>query len=159
MAQVQCPNCGGYKVNTETAILDSKGRMRFSCGGVVFLTFFGIGGILTGIVFLGMGLSPEKNQPPVCLPIGFLELLFGIFFTVLLIYYIYSYFAASKVEEYHHTCLLCGYEWRRREGEPLPPVTVRPDLIAKGDQRLREEEAEEQARRTAWWIQQQQQKK
>jgi hypothetical protein len=44
---------------------------------------------------------------------------------------------------HHFECALCGYSWSWAEGEPLPPVTVRPDLISKGSQRLQEEED--------WW--------
>jgi hypothetical protein len=44
---------------------------------------------------------------------------------------------------HHFECAICGYRWSWADGEPLPPVTVRPDLISKGSQRLQEEED--------WW--------
>jgi len=40
---------------------------------------------------------------------------------------------------YWYRCYLCGYEWSWRSDEPKPQVTIRPDLIAKGEQRLEEE--------------------
>jgi transposase-like protein len=49
---------------------------------------------------------------------------------------------------YRYLCHLCGYRWTWRTGTPYPPVTVRPDLIAKGEQKLQEEEA---ARRWRQW--------
>ena len=40
----------------------------------------------------------------------------------------------------YYKCDLCGYAWYWGPGHPLPSVNIRPDLIAKGEQRLREEE-------------------
>jgi hypothetical protein len=53
---------------------------------------------------------------------------------------------------YGFSCELCGYAWVWRTDQPRPPVTVRPDLIAAGNQRL---EAEAERRREEdEWVQQ-----
>ena len=44
------------------------------------------------------------------------------------------------VEKYFNACYLCGYKWEWQVGTPEPSINVRPDLMAKGEQRLREEE-------------------
>jgi hypothetical protein len=41
-------------------------------------------------------------------------------------------------------CQLCNHKWQWTPGQPLPEVTVRPDLIAAGEKRLRKEEAHRQ---------------
>lgn len=43
-------------------------------------------------------------------------------------------------DRYHFLCKLCGYRWHLDPGDPAPAVTVRPDLIAKGEQLLIEEQ-------------------
>jgi predicted RNA-binding Zn-ribbon protein involved in translation (DUF1610 family) len=34
-------------------------------------------------------------------------------------------------------CSICGFHWVWEEGTPYPPITVRPDLIAKGEEHRR----------------------
>jgi hypothetical protein len=43
----------------------------------------------------------------------------------------------TKTNVYSYLCDLCGYRWSWRKGaEPWPDGHVRPDLIAKGEQKL-----------------------
>lgn len=78
--------------------------------------------------------------------------------------YFAAFYAESKKppQTPRYRCNLCGYIWEQKPGEKLD-VTVRPDLIAKGEQKLREEEEKrkELARHAAahHWRQQQQKKK
>ena len=37
------------------------------------------------------------------------------------------------------TCSLCGYIWEERSGDVPPTVTVRPELIQRGAEKLEEE--------------------
>jgi hypothetical protein len=60
---------------------------------------------------------------------------------------------------YHYTCSLCGYKWPWRTGEPLPPVQIRPDLIAKGEERLEQERRQWEDAAAAHYLWQQQHKK
>ena len=46
-----------------------------------------------------------------------------------------------KVDRYF--CELCGFEFWVRRDRPPPTANVRPDLIEKGYQRLKEKEEEE----------------
>ena len=44
------------------------------------------------------------------------------------------------------------------EGDPWPAVTVQPDLIAKGEQRLKEQEEQQRMAEAAWLLNQQKRK-
>lgn len=52
MSQVQCPNCGGYKVSTETATIDKKTGRQYSFGCYFWLC------ILIGL----LGFLPLMDQ-------------------------------------------------------------------------------------------------
>jgi hypothetical protein len=54
---------------------------------------------------------------------------------------------------YNYECRLCGYEWEWRSNTPRPVAIVRPELIARGAQKL--EEDEKAAAAAAWWLEQQ----
>lgn len=49
--------------------------------------------------------------------------------------------------ENDYECLLCGYKWRWDSNSRYPTVRVAPDLIAKGELKLKAEAEKEQARR------------
>ena len=138
--QVQCPNCGGYKVGYQYPGDDGCITQLFLLAGgggllmCIFVTLLGISELnLFGIgvgAFLGIGSA--------------LMLLVGI--------------AALQPKHTHLLeCHLCSYKWDTRSN---PQVTVRPDLILKGEERLRAEQEEERKRREQqeaiyWWQQQQ----
>lgn len=117
MAQVQCPNCGGYRVNWRgTYHEDSKGGYHGLAwsptekGWALFLILFtlGLGFILQAIV---KGIIIARWKP-------------------------------KGANRWDWTCELCGYEWIVRKGQPAATIRVRPDLIAKGEERLRRHEEE-----------------
>ena len=108
MAQTQCPNCGGFKTESDR---DSA-----------------IGTTLT-LMFVTVGL-------------------YIAFFPIWLLH-------ISSSDPSKWTCKLCGYRWVQKPGEVLP-TTVRPDLIAKGEEKLREEERQRAA--ALYWQQQRQEK-
>jgi hypothetical protein len=67
----------------------------------------------------------------------------GIPAAILTVVFFFRSTRMKKAGEYHQfNCLLCGYRWEWREGEPWPEVQVRPELIARGTQKLEEEEEE-----------------
>jgi len=148
--QVQCPNCGGYKVSG-SAIIEKvfPEEREVRPLGTSYIIFFWVLFLTFVILTLGIGLlflfSSQIRKPLG----GKQELV-----------------KTSRVAGYHYTCQLCGYQWTRRVGTPQPEVHVRSDLIAKGEQRLKEErrrreEAEEAAAAAAaaWWLQQRQKKR
>jgi hypothetical protein len=147
MAQVQCPNDGGYKVSTEIVYLDPKtGRELYDPSGCIWLFFVGTVGIILALGGVVVALIEDHEvtfenifATIVCLIFCALAAITG------LIHYAREssyYKKVNKIIKYKHECLLCGYKWERREDEPLPEVHVRPDLIAKGAQRLEEEATE-----------------
>lgn len=84
---------------------------------------------------------------------GFLVLItLGIWIPILFFYYLFIYPGRAASEDDHMRCQICGYEWRR--GDPQPEVTVDPDLIAKGEEKLRNDAAA-----AAYLAQQQRNKK
>lgn len=54
--------------------------------------------------------------------------------------------ATTKTKTYTYLCHLCGYQWVWQSDQPWPQVNVRPDLIAKGEQKLEEEAAAQRKR-------------
>ena len=42
-----------------------------------------------------------------------------------------------------YKCHLCDYAWTWKPGTPSPEIHVRPDLIAKGEKKLRREAAQD----------------
>ncbi len=113
MAQLQCPNCGGYRA------------VRFR--GMTFMA-----AIFWGVVLGGLPLL-------VTIPWYLVDKLRS---------------AGNPWFRHGYRCELCGYEWLQRPGENLP-VTVRPDLIRTGTQRVRKEE---QDLADGWYVQQQKQR-
>lgn len=129
--QAQCPNCGGYKISSTT--IDIKQKMPKSTSKYLKDVFWA----LVLLVFLGF-VDSQLGSP--CSGIAFIVLLVVLFQRT----------EMKKIGEYFNfTCLLCGYRWEWREGQPWPKVKVNPDLIAKGAQKLEEEarEAEEERKR------------
>lgn len=159
--QVQCPNCGGFRVETTTKTIDKKTNKEFDFGCAFWfaLLFFAILPTLFGASIWLAILSGTYESYPSGRVESMLVLPVGLFFLILMGLYILSYIKAEKIEKYYYACVLCGYKWSRRADEPLPSVQVRQDLIAKGAQRLEEEEEERRRAAAAAWYQQQQKKK
>ncbi len=123
--QVQCPNCGGYKIKvrdqgTGCALLWLIfGGWLFAAGGLFLAAFAfegygktflaGLGQCIGGILLIALGIGP---------------LIFARLAT-----------NANLLE-----CELCGNKWDNRTVPPNAQIQVRPDLIQKGEQRLREDE-------------------
>lgn len=133
MAQVQCPNCGGYKVSEErvrvemeyTAISSDKprggGLLLYLVVGVVFIVVLGINFEIPRM-FIGFALIALVIAPFVVIAMR----------------------TDSQPNSSIYSCNICGFNWAVKDGEPEPEATVRPELILKGEQNLKEEEAERQ---------------
>jgi hypothetical protein len=63
---------------------------------------------------------------------------------------------SKKKVGYKFQCAICGYNWDWYIGNPLPTVTVQPNLIAKGELRIQEEQEEERKRQrdmeALYWL-------
>jgi len=166
--QVQCPNCGGYRVTTskvETLWISvpfSSAERRKS------ITQWLIGIPVSIIIVLAIGFLSTAlgldNDNPVAIGVGWIGLPFlcVILIAPFAIPYLLFHKKTKNVVKgqlYHYYCSLCGYRWSWETGTPTPQVNVRPDLIAKGSQRLEEEEEERRQAAAATWYLQQRQKK
>ena len=149
--QVQCPNCGGFKVSVETTIIDRSSGKRVAgtgCFGWALISLILIGAF--GYMLTGEGRGPTLLS----IVSGIVGILFAIFLISIAVRSNAEASKADKIEKYDYVCSLCGYKWSRREDEPIPPVEVRPDLIAKGEQKLEEERKrrEEERRNAGMWM-------
>lgn len=128
--QVQCPNCGGYKITSKEVILRQKTPVSSSqrlIHAVIYLVILGL---------ILVGLSEGYTTLGICaLPL---------YVTV----FVLIERSKTKIvgQAYHFTCLICAYHWEWGEGQPWPKVYVNPELIAKGAQKLEEEEEAERRR-------------
>ncbi|MDE3091271.1 MAG: hypothetical protein KGJ80_18035 [Chloroflexota bacterium] len=174
MAQVQCPNCGGYKTDMKIEpiygetlpLTHSERKSRW----IAWLLFGGFTIPLIPVYFIALGVLRIVDAMRWTDLSGLIRLLVFVPmspfligsppFFLNIIWGAILWFALFKIIKgkqpikrtiHHYTCWLCGYKWDWEPGTPLPSVTVRPDLIAKGEQRLEEEQrlAEEQARGNA----------
>lgn len=139
--KVQCPNCGGYKTQVHTTVIDRKsGKPADQIGCLGW-------GLITLLIIGAVGYLISGGERVLSLASVILGILLAIFLhSLTLIRNDAKVRKANRIEKYDYTCDLCGYEWSRRADESLPPVTVRPDLIAKGAQKLEEEEEERKRR-------------
>jgi hypothetical protein len=125
--QVQCPNCGGYKVEI-THVEDVREKEEITVSSGTNIRRWGCF-ILAGIATFGLSFLFLLDR-------GFREGLVsgkGV-----------KHHYVGKI--YYYTCYLCGYKWEWDTRTPRPEVHIRPDLLAKSAQRL---EAEEERRRQA----------
>ena len=71
----------------------------------------------------------------------------GLFITMPLYWILKSQETGDERIEYGYECELCDHEWLQRPGESKN-IRVRPDLIRRGEQRLRKQEEEDD---DDWW--------
>jgi hypothetical protein len=128
-SQVQCPNCGGYRV-ASWAVKEWP---------IVGSAYQGVLILMVDLCFIVFAFAFYNNRNP-----GGLFWFFLITSFLLFSYALLCFFTPAIGHTFE--CLLCGKRWYLRLGEPSPGATVRPDLIARGEQRLREEEEEPRRR-------------
>lgn len=131
--QVQCPNCGGYRVSTTTFWAGGRLRRKPSTFGPYWAWFQVLAGACMVIVGLVIALAASGDPMPLSLgimfaAIGAFEIVMGVLGMNV------------KTSHWNQHCILCDYQWKERPGDPKPVVQVRPDLIQKGAQRLQEED-------------------
>ncbi len=137
--QAQCPNCSGYKLDTNLTKIDPETGKKIGSGcGTGLLVSLG-GMIIFGLVALILDFLGAKNEKWLVVPflsyIGFM-----------------GWFANKENQRkkraynlYNFYCQICGNRWEWREGTPYPKVKVDPELIAKGNQLLEEQQRQQDA--------------
>jgi len=141
--QVQCPNCGGYKVSfSQKDIFEKRAYSVYDPknwkGWHLVLIFL-------AIVLVLMAVGGESLRLFIVVFCSVPLILSLIIFIPKLLWAIIFQKGQMRIKEksgvlYNFSCQLCGYKWEWSTGQPEPEIHVRPDLIAKGEQRLREEE-------------------
>jgi len=138
MAQ-QCPNCGGYRTHMQPKperndlgiwLFSITGTFAFVVICLVLFTMVATGGLrilIESLTSLPNSVKEDKSVliPLLCIPAW---AIFGVIGLVNLL---------NAYDPNLWECELCGYKWDIRT---KPPVQVRPDLILRGEQRLKEEE-------------------
>ena len=150
--QIQCPNCGGYKVTSsktplqqKVALSESERRTMKILGLIIFLPMLGLSIFvcLAASIFV-TGLDAGFYTFCTIITVASLAGLLGS---------LYQRNITKVVGHLHHfTCILCGYHWDWQEGQSWPKVHVDPDLIAKGEQRLKEEERRRQEEAALYYL-------
>jgi hypothetical protein len=120
LTQLQCPNCGGYKVQVKKPYAPTKnnsyGYSILELSLAFLFCFFTLG--LGLLIVVPLMISHNKE--------------------------VEAQIKSGDNTSWKCTCSLCGYVWLWAPGTPLPPVTVRPDLIKAGEQKNRQDEEERQ---------------
>lgn len=159
--QVQCPNCGGYKVDTEVKTHEQGTNVELDRRLGVVPLILGALGIPCSLLFLIAMFTPDISGS---IDVAWDSVLGGVGGLILAGFLVFVGVAvlrkiarSEKVQRHHNICQLCGYAWVWTPGDPLPVVTERPDLIAAGLQRLAKEAEEEEKRKKAaaelWYTQ------
>jgi hypothetical protein len=136
--QVQCPNCGGFKTNIDRIRKANPATRREYAnirdfGWIIVII---CAGLFSGLLmFNNIGSQDGSSIKGMGIFIILLALV-GLFF----IFYLIRR-RKDAVNKYYFHCTICGYQWNRLETEPEPPVTIRPDLIQKGDEELKKQQA------------------
>ncbi len=123
--QTPCPHCGGFKVGQDSVQVD---RQTNAVETYLISDLWNSGWIV--FVF----------------PLYLLLLPIDIWLWI-------TWRKKKKITMYKYECRLCGYKWTWRIDQP-PPIAfgVRPDLIAKGEQKLKEAEDAQRALEAHEWM-------
>lgn len=153
--QVQCPNCGGYRVTTQTIYNgDPSYESRAASKRGWASLFLGWGalnalGFIPGLPFVVAVFGALDNMGV------FFGIIIGLCIGVALPLWIgwtlrnAGDLSRATITRYHHTCVIDGYQWDQRPGQPNPPCRAQSsDLLRKGAKKLEEEE--EERRRRMW---------
>jgi|SRR5581483_571411 len=139
-AAVQCPNCGGFRTRSRTVFRNAASFKIIPNGQARARFFIGL-----GLAAVGALLSF------ILIAVGSWGVFLGIplFFVTLGLTHVSFNRLNLQLDHTEFDCLLCEHTWLVRPGDPLPEIRVRPDLIQRGERKLRDEERRWQAR--IWW--------
>jgi hypothetical protein len=135
--QMPCPNCGGYKSNSELTQIDPKTGQKISsgCGSM----FWGVVVLFVIAAYFGSTLDEATFMRGV-----------SVVFPFMMVASIWFGIKGNQAKKraynlYNFHCQICGNRWEWREGTPYPKVKVDPELIAKGNQLLEEQQKQQDA--------------
>ena len=126
--QVQCPNCGGYRVVAFSQITEKLPTKEYKPISPFWIWLIRIGFVVICFVAWGIPLL-------LLLSSDIRRLIFTGQVTMI-----------GKVVGYNYSCGLCNYRWSWIIGTPKPEVHIQPDLIKRGMQKLQEEDEERRRR-------------
>ena len=150
--QRQCPNCGGFKTERRTFQINPRtGAQALGCNFAFILPVL----LLVLWIVFAWQVSGNPCDSQQCRivddpgatrfwVIGMAVAFFGGIVVGILLNIKLN---AGLIPAVEAECRLCGYIWVERDDQPPPQITIRPDLIEKGAERLRKEEEEEEERR------------
>jgi hypothetical protein len=134
--QQQCPNCGGYKVDSNVKVKQfgySTRPMGYRAYIFTWLLFAGFHLFLLGELIYIFRIN-----------LGIAAIVAGLFALLIL----WSKGVRSRLFErkyldrvpidaiYRNICQLCDYQWVWRTGAQRPEIHIRPELILQGAERL-----------------------
>lgn len=133
MAQVQCPNCGGYDTYLREPGVPLTDNLSGPGCGIGF-----IGGLVTASILLAAfrAVNPELEISAVMILWPIMGFLIWIGVAALM---------RKPRNDYLYYCRLCKYEWDERTIDRSKPIKANQTLITAGQQRL-----EEERRRRMW---------
>ncbi len=137
MEQVQCSNCGGYKVSTWPIQIEQNAAERTPPQNL-FLGLVGYVGIISVLIIMPIGIFTGIMGDGTIFLIGLVGFAFSIMVAFLVRLSIPNAIMVTK--SYNHVCKICGYEWNWAVGTPRPEVRVNPHLIRQGGEHLKEQE-------------------
>jgi len=157
--QVQCPNCGGYRVEVANQLV--RAHETPLSGGRKLFHFIVLQAFVALCVWLAF--QPEYGFEGTERTMGLVAL--GILDVRVTMSILEETRTHESTTGYRYRCQLCGYLWEWQIGAPLPIARVRPDLIQAGSVQLAAEEAaraaearkeaEYEQQAAAWWAEQQ----
>ncbi len=152
MAQVQCPNCGGYRVEATTSTFERKTGVNtdFGCSALAISLLFAAGFVVGGYCAFTLGIFASGSPTFLDVVVGIVGVGFGLLIAIYTFKLYIKNTRADKITRFYNTCSLCGYKWTQRSDEPLLPVHVRRDLITEGELRLAEEERQRNLEAGHW---------
>lgn len=131
MAELQCPNCGGYKTGAKSMLVNLLALLLVLCLpliGFVF-AFFVVSRGLADFLSFGKSFSLWAVR-------------WAVIIAVPVFLFLSMKYVATRCNDY--SCRICGYQWDKRNVSAGTQVRVKQDLIEKGNILL--EQAEEHRR-------------
>ena len=155
MPQVQCSNCGGFRINGERISRKPGSDKLFheAYQYIPLIIWSLLGWIIPLVIFSsifswmewGSGSSFTTDLHNFYYDyeqmLHTFAWIIGLGFYSGIGYWFYHHWVRNlTLYGYDYTCIICGYKWRWKDGDPMPLITVRPDLIHMSEKKLQEEE-------------------
>ncbi len=136
MEQVQCPNCGGYKVYSGPRYqnIPLSGSHQFLNNLLGILCVYAVSATIAGITMsILLAVPPGPGPLATFLLFSGAGILVGAFVIGIIMQ---SQRASPVLIGYDNLCNICGYKWYWQIGTPKPTVKIEKDLLKMGDELL-----------------------